>query len=109
VYDLGPTGGRQEHGVDEYDSAWAVGANSRQLESDQAAEAVSDNDGASQSQPAAHPGKVVGERLHRVRLRGRVALAVAAKIHGDDAAILRKAVKLRCPKTAMASHAVHQE
>jgi hypothetical protein len=52
--------------------------------------------------------KVVGEQSHRVPLRGGIALAMAAKVHGDDPMSRREARDLLTPKTPITRRAMNE-
>jgi hypothetical protein len=99
--------GRIQHDDDGGGKFWIP---SREVEGDYAAHAVPDHHRLFEPEPLAHPRKIVGEDLHRVRLVRLVAPSVPAQVHGHDTATcLCEVVELGPEVGVVAAPAVHQQ
>ena len=94
--------------VDQHRSGDMVWVGGREIERDQPTKAMADHQRALDPQLRARRRKVVGEQSHRVPLRGGIALAMAAKVHGDDPMSRREARDLLTPKTPITRRAMHE-
>ena len=79
-----------------------------EIERDQSTEAMADHHRALNPQLRAHRRKVVGEQSHRIPRRGGIALAMAAKVHGDDPMSRGEARDLLTPKTPITRRAIDE-
>ena len=78
------------------------------IERDQPAEAMADHDRALNPQLGARRRKVLSEQSHGVSLRGGVALAMAAKVHGDDPMSRGEARDVLIPTTPITRRSMHE-